>query len=67
LLVLLAGLADSRAGIAVSWIAHSLLLLDRDSYGTCTGTQQATNTALGGVLRAFDYLVTPSGPAVPGS
>jgi len=45
----------------VCWTAHSLLLLDRDSYGTCTGAQQATNTALGGVLRAFDYLVTPFG------
>ena len=63
LLAVPAGLADGRAGIAVSWAAHSLLLLDRDSYGTCTctGTQQATNTALGGVLRAFGYLVTPFG------
>jgi hypothetical protein len=61
LLALPAGLADGRAGIAVSWTAHGLLLLGRDSYGTCTGTQQAMNTALGGVLRAFGYLVTPFG------
>ena len=54
-----AGLADGRAGVAVSWTAHNLLLLDWDRYGTCT--QQAMNTALGGVLRAFDYLVTPFG------
>jgi hypothetical protein len=61
LLALPAGLTDGRAGIAVSWTAHSRLLLGRDSYGTCTGTQQARNTALGGVLRALGYLVTPSG------
>ena len=48
-------------GIAVSWAVHDLLLLDRDRYGTCTGTQQAMNTALGGVLRAFGYPVTPFG------
>ena len=61
LLAVPAGLADGRAGIAVSWTTHNLLLLDWDRYGTCTGTQQAMNTALGGVLRAFGYLVTPSG------
>jgi len=61
LLALPAGLADGRAGIAVSWTAYGPLLLGRDSYGTCTGTQQATNTAFGGVLRAFGYLVTPFG------
>ena len=67
LLALPAGLADGRAGIAVSRTARSLLLLDRDSSCTCTctgtgtGTQQATNTPLGGVLRAFGYLVTPFG------
>ena len=55
------GLADGRAGVAVSWTPHNLLLLDWDRYGTYTGTQQAMNTALGGVLRAFGYLVTPSG------
>ena len=49
-----------RSGIAVSWTAHNLLL-DWDRYGTCTGTQQAMNTALGGVLRAFGYPVTPFG------
>ena len=61
LLAVPAGLADGRAGIAVSWTAHRLLLLDWDRYGTCTGTQQAMNTAPGGVLRAFGYLVTPYG------
>ena len=55
------GLADGRAGITVSWTPHNLLLLDWDRYGTYTGTQQAMNTALGGVLRAFGYLVTPFG------
>ncbi len=37
------------------------LLLDWERYGTCTGTQQAMNTALGGVLCAFGYPVTPFG------
>jgi hypothetical protein len=45
----------------VSWTAHNLLLLDWERYGTYTGTQQAMNTALGAVLRAFGYPVTPSG------
>ena len=49
------------SGIAVSWTVHNLLLLDWDRYGTYTGTQQAINTALGGVLRAFGYTVTPFG------
>ena len=49
------------SGIAVSWTVHNLLLLDWDRYGTYTGTQQAMNTALGGVLRAFGYPVTPFG------
>ena len=61
LLAVPAGLADGRTGIAVCWTAHSLLMLDWDRYGTCTGTQQAMNTALGGVLRAFGYLVMPFG------
>ena len=34
-------------------------LLDLDRYGTCTGTRQAMNTAIGGNLRAFGY---PPGP-----
>ena len=55
------GLADGPAGITVSWTPHNLLLLDRDRYGTYAGTQQAMNTALGSVLRAFGYLVTPFG------
>jgi hypothetical protein len=50
-----------HGGIAVSWTAHNLLRLDWDRYGTYTGTQQAMNTALGGVLRAFGYAVTPFG------
>ena len=57
LLTVPAGLADGRAGIAVCWTAHSLLLLDWDRYGT----QQAMNTASGGVLRAFGYLAEPLG------
>ena len=50
-----------HGGIAVSWTVHNLLLPDRDRYGTYTGTQQAMNAALGGVLRAFGYPVTPFG------
>ena len=61
LLAVPAGLADGRAGVAVSWTAHNLLLLDWDRYGTCTCIRQAMNTAPGGVLRAFGDLVTPSG------
>src|SRR5271165_2586776 len=55
------GLADGPAGVAVSWTPHNLLALDWDRYGTCTGTQRAMNAALGGVLRAFGYLVTSFG------
>ena len=51
----------SHGGIAVSWTVHNLLRLDWDRYGTYAGTQQAMNTALGGVLRAFGYPVTPFG------
>ena len=51
-----------HGGIAVSWTVHNLLLLDWDRYGTYTGTQRDMNTALGGVLRAFGYPVTPFGP-----
>ena len=50
-----------HGGIAVSWTVHNLLLLDWDRYGTYTGTQRAMNTALGGVLRAFGYMVAPFG------
>ena len=52
-----------HGGIAVSWTVHNLLLPDWDRDGTCTGTQQAMNAALGGVLRAFGYPVTPFGSA----
>jgi hypothetical protein len=37
----------------VSWIAHNRLVLEWARYGTYAGTQQAVNTALGGMLRAF--------------
>jgi hypothetical protein len=50
----------SHDGVAVSWTAHNLLRLDRDRYGTCAGTRQSMNIALGGVLRAFGYPVTPA-------
>jgi hypothetical protein len=50
-----------HGGIAVSWTVHNLLLPDWDRYGTYTGTQQAMNTALGGALRAFGYMVAPFG------
>jgi hypothetical protein len=52
---LLAVPAESRTGsrIAVSWIAHNRLVLEWARYGTYAGTQQAVNTALGGMLRAF--------------
>ncbi len=50
-----------HGGIAVSWTVHNLLLLDWDRYDTHTGTQQAMSIALGGVLRAFGYMVTPFG------
>jgi hypothetical protein len=55
------GLADGPAGVAVSWTPHNLLPLDWDRYGTYAGTQQAMNTALGGVLRAFGYQAPPFG------
>jgi hypothetical protein len=61
---LLAATAESgtgHGGIAVSWTVHNLLLLDWDRYGAYAGTQQAMNTALGGVLRAFGYPVAPFG------
>jgi hypothetical protein len=48
-------------GIAMSWTAHNLLLLDWDRYGTYAGIQQAMNTALGGVLRVFGYPIAPFG------
>ena len=51
----------SHDGVAVSWTVHNLLRLDWDRYGTYTGTQQTMNIALGGVLRAFGYTVTPFG------
>ena len=60
LLAIPAESGTGERGIAVSWTAHNLLL-DWGRYGTCTGTRQAMNTALGGVLRAFGYPVTPFG------
>jgi hypothetical protein len=50
-----------HGGIAVSWTVHNLLRLDCYRYGAYTGTQQAMNTALGEVLCAFGYMVTPFG------
>src|SRR6266516_4158222 len=50
-----------HGGNAVSWTVHNLLLPDWDRYDTYTGTQQAMNAVLGGVLRAFGYPVTPFG------
>ena len=50
-----------HGGIAVTWTVHNLLLPDRDRHGTYTGMQQAMNAALGGVLRAFGYMVAPFG------
>ena len=61
LLAVSAESGTGRSGIAVSWTVHNLLLLDWERYGTYTGTQQAINTALGGVLRGFGYAVTPFG------
>ena len=60
---LLTVLAESRTGsrIAVSWIAHNRLVLEWARYGTYAGTQQALNTALGGVLRTFGYPIAPFG------
>jgi hypothetical protein len=48
-------------GIAVSWTVHNLLVLDGAGCGTYVSTQQAMNTALGRVLRAFGYPVAPFG------
>jgi hypothetical protein len=60
-LAVLAESGTGRGGIAVSWTAHNLLPLDWGRYGTYTGTQQAMNTVLGGVLPAFGYAATPFG------
>ena len=56
-----AGPADDRGGVAVPWTTHNLLLLDWGRFGTCTGTQQAMNAAISGILRAFGYAAEPSG------
>ena len=53
--------SGTGSGIAVSWAVHHLLVLDGARYGTYAGTQQAMNTALGGVLRAFGYPIAPFG------
>ena len=53
--------AVRRGGIAAPWTTHSLLSLDWDRCGTCTGTWQSMNTAIGGILRAFGYPVEPFG------
>jgi hypothetical protein len=56
-----AGPADGRAGVVLSWTTHRLLSLDWDRYGSYVGTQQAMNTAIGGILRAFGYAAEPFG------
>ena len=61
LLAVRAEFGADHGGIAVCWTVHNLLRLDWDRYVTYTSTQQAINTALGGVLRAFGYPVTPFG------
>jgi len=61
LLPVQAALDSGRAGVVVSWTTHSLLSLDWDRYGIYVGTQQAMNTAIGGILRAFGYEAEPSG------
>ena len=61
LLAIPAESGTGSSGIAVSRTAHNLLLLDRDSYGTCTGTQQAMNSALGDILTAFGCTAEPYG------
>jgi hypothetical protein len=53
--------SGTGSGIAASWTAHNLLVLDGARYGTYAGTQQARNTALSGVLRGFGYPVAPFG------
>ena len=60
LLAIPAESGTGSSGIAVSWSTYNLLL-GWDRYGTYSGTKQAMNTALGGVLRAFGYPVTPFG------
>jgi hypothetical protein len=62
LLPVLAGPVDARAGIAVPWTAQSLISLDWDRFGTCTGIQQAMNTAIGGILPAFGHPAELFGP-----
>ena len=61
LLAIPAESGTGSSGIAVSWTAHNLLLLDWDRYGTYSGTQQAMNSALGDVLTAFEYTAEPYG------
>jgi hypothetical protein len=63
LLAIPAGPPDGGGGIAMSWIVHNLhlLLLDWDRYNTYMSTQQAMNSALSDVLRAFGYPMTPFG------
>ena len=61
LLPIPAGPADGRGGIAASKTGHDMLLLDWGRFGTCTGTRQAMNAAIGGILRAVGYAAEPSG------
>ena len=52
---------DGRGGIAVSLDRAQPAAAGLGQVRHLPGTQQAMNTALGGVLRAFGYLVTPFG------
>ena len=61
-----AGPADGRGGVAVSWTTHSLLLLDWGRFGTCTGTQQAMNTASAASCAPSGTRPSRPAPAAPG-
>jgi hypothetical protein len=56
-----AGPDSGRAGIVMSWTTRNLFLMDWDRCGIYAGIQQAMNTAISGILRAFAYAVRPFG------
>jgi hypothetical protein len=60
LLLVSAEHATGRSGISVSWTTHDLLL-DQNRHSAYRDTQQATNAALGRLLRAFGFRVTRFG------
>jgi hypothetical protein len=45
----------------VSWTTHNLLVLDWDRWGEYHATQDVMNGALGQVLKALGYDVSPFG------